>query len=151
MMSNCNCKFIRKKFPKTDWTFEYSPESFTGTELPYAVEVCNAVNEIWQPTKDNKSIINLPATVEMASPNIYADQIEWVCRNIDNRENVVISLHPHNDRGTAVAATELGVMAGADRIEGTLATRASQTSLCRGSCLYCFFWLSSRCYKKRTQ
>jgi len=120
-------KKCAEQYPTTDWTFEYSPESFTGTELPYAVEVCNAVNEIWQPTKENKSIINLPATVEMASPNIYADQIEWVCRNIHNRESVVISLHPHNDRGTAVAATELGVMAGADRIEGTLFGNGERT------------------------
>ena len=120
-------KKCAEQYPATDWTFEYSPESFTGTELPYAVEVCNAVNEIWQPTKENKSIINLPATVEMASPNIYADQIEWVCRNIRNRESVVISLHPHNDRGTAVAATELGVMAGADRIEGTLFGNGERT------------------------
>ena len=116
-----------EKYPNTDWMFEYSPESFTGTELPYAVEVCNAVNEIWKPSKDKKSIINLPATVEMSSPNIYADQIEWVCRNIDNRENIIISLHPHNDRGTAVAATELGVMAGADRIEGTLFGNGERT------------------------
>ena len=120
-------KKCAEQYLATDWTFEYSPESFTGTELPYAVEVCNAVNEIWQPTKENKSIINLPATVEMASPNIYADQIEWVCRNIHNRESVVISLHPHNDRGTAVAATELGVMAGADRIEGTLFGNGERT------------------------
>ena len=120
-------KKCAEQYPATDWTFEYSPESFTGTELPYAVEVCNAVNEIWQPTKENKSIINLPATVEMASPNIYADQIEWVCRNIHNRESVVISLHPHNDRGTAVAATELGVMAGADRVEGTLFGNGERT------------------------
>ena len=116
-----------EKYPNTDWMFEYSPESFTGTELPYAVEVCNAVNEIWEPTKEKKTIINLPATVEMASPNIYADQIEWVCKNIDNRENIIISLHPHNDRGTAVAATELGVMAGADRIEGTLFGNGERT------------------------
>ena len=120
-------KKYAEKYPATDWTFEYSPESFTGTELPYAVEVCNAVNDIWKPIKERKSIINLPATVEMASPNIYADQIEWVCRNIDNRESVVISLHPHNDRGTAVAATELGVMAGADRIEGTLFGNGERT------------------------
>jgi 2-isopropylmalate synthase len=120
-------KKYSEEYPLTNWTFEYSPESFTGTELPYAVEVCNAVNEIWQPTRKNKSIINLPATVEMASPNIYADQIEWVCRNIDNRESLVISLHPHNDRGTAVAATELGVMAGADRIEGTLFGNGERT------------------------
>jgi 2-isopropylmalate synthase len=120
-------KKYSEQYPATNWTFEYSPESFTGTELPYAVEVCNAVNEVWKPTKKNKSIINLPATVEMASPNIYADQIEWVCRNIDNRERVIISLHPHNDRGTAVAATELGVMAGADRIEGTLFGNGERT------------------------
>ncbi len=120
-------KDYSEKYPLTDWMFEYSPESFTGTELPYAVEVCNAVNEIWEPSKNKKSIINLPATVEMASPNIYADQIEWVCKNIDNRENIIISLHPHNDRGTAVAATELGVMAGADRIEGTLFGNGERT------------------------
>ena len=116
-----------EKYPNTDWMFEYSPESFTGTELPYAVEVCNAVNEVWEPSKQRKTIMNLPATVEMASPNIYADQIEWVCKNIDNRENIIISLHPHNDRGTAVAATELGVMAGADRIEGTLFGNGERT------------------------
>ena len=116
-----------KLYPKTDWTFEYSPESFTGTELPYAVDVCNAVNEIWNPTQKKKTIINLPATVEMSSPNIYADQIEWMCRNLENRENITVSLHPHNDRGTAVAATELGVMAGADRIEGTLFGNGERT------------------------
>ena len=113
--------------PETNWRFEYSPESFTGTELPYAVEVCNAVNEIWKPTEKQKSIINLPATVELATPNIYADQIEWMCRNLENRENVTVSLHPHNDRGSAVAATELGVMAGADRIEGTLFGNGERT------------------------
>ena len=116
-----------EKFPKTDWTFEYSPESFTGTELPYAVDVCNAVNEVWKPNNEKQTIINLPATVEMASPNIYADQIEWMCRNLENRENVIVSLHPHNDRGTAVAATELGVMAGADRVEGTLFGNGERT------------------------
>ena len=116
-----------EKFPKTDWTFEYSPESFTGTELPYAVDVCNAVNEVWKPNSEKQTIINLPATVEMASPNIYADQIEWMCRNLENRENVIVSLHPHNDRGTAVAATELGVMAGADRVEGTLFGNGERT------------------------
>ena len=115
------------KYPKTDWMFEYSPESFTGTELPYAVEVCNAVNEIWQPNNEKKTIINLPATVEMSSPNLYADQIEWMCRNLENRENIIVSLHPHNDRGTAVAASELGVMAGADRIEGTLFGNGERT------------------------
>ena len=111
----------------TDWRFQYSPESFTGTELEYAAEVCNAVNQILKPTSDRKSIINLPATVELASPNIYADQIEWMSRNLDNRENVIISLHPHNDRGSAVAATELGVLAGADRIEGTLFGNGERT------------------------
>ena len=116
-----------EKYSQTNWTFEYSPESFTGTELPYAVEVCNAVNEIWKPTKEKKTIINLPATVEMASPNTYADQIEWMCRNLNDRENIIVSLHPHNDRGTAVAATELGVMAGADRIEGTLFGNGERT------------------------
>ena len=120
-------KEYSEKYSETDWTFEYSPESFTGTELPYAVEVCNAVNEVWKPNKDKKTIINLPATVEMASPNIYADQIEWMCRNLQNRENIIVSLHPHNDRGTAVAATELGVMAGADRIEGTLFGNGERT------------------------
>ena len=115
------------KQPETNWKFEYSPESFTGTELPYALEVCNAVNEIWKPTKEQKSIINLPATVELATPNIYADQIEWMCRNLENRENVIVSLHPHNDRGSAVAATELGILAGADRIEGTLFGNGERT------------------------
>ena len=114
-------------YDQTNWSFEYSPESFTGTELPYAVEVCNAVNEIWQPNEQKKTIMNLPATVEMASPNTYADQIEWMCRNLQDRENVIVSLHPHNDRGTAVAATELGVMAGADRIEGTLFGNGERT------------------------
>ena len=116
-----------EKNSDTNWRFEYSPESFTGTELEYAAEVCNAVNQILKPTSNRKTIINLPATVELASPNVYADQIEWMSRNIDNRENVVISLHPHNDRGSAVAATELGVLAGADRIEGTLFGNGERT------------------------
>lgn len=116
-----------QKYPTTNWTFEYSPESFTGTELPYAVEVCNAVNEVWKPNKNKKTIINLPATVEMSSPNLYADQIEWMCRNLENRQNIIVSLHPHNDRGTAVAASELGVMAGANRIEGTLFGNGERT------------------------
>ncbi|MGE3308134.1 MAG: 2-isopropylmalate synthase, partial [Rhizobiaceae bacterium] len=107
--------------------FEYSPESFTGTELEVALEICNAVTEIVEPTADNKLILNLPATVEMATPNIYADQIEWMCRNLDNRENVIVSLHPHNDRGTGIAATELGLMAGADRVEGTLFGNGERT------------------------
>ncbi len=109
------------------YRFEYSPESFTGTELEVALDICNAVSAIVKPTADNKLIINLPATVEMATPNIYADQIEWMCRNLDNRENLLISLHPHNDRGTAVAATELGLLAGADRVEGTLFGNGERT------------------------
>jgi 2-isopropylmalate synthase len=110
-----------------DYRFEYSPESFTGTELDVALEICNAVIEVVKPTADNKLILNLPSTVEMATPNIYADQIEWMCRNIDNRENVIISLHPHNDRGTGIAATELALMAGADRVEGTLFGNGERT------------------------
>ena len=111
----------------TNVRMEYSPESFTGTELDYAMDVCQAVIDIWQPTVDNRIIINLPATVEMASPNYYADQIEWMHRNFREREKVILSLHPHNDRGTAVAATELGVLAGADRIEGTLFGNGERT------------------------
>lgn len=111
----------------TNVRYEYSPESFTGTELDYAMEVCEAVMDIWQPTADNPTIINLPATVEMASPNYYADQIEWMHRNFSDRSRVILSLHPHNDRGTAVAATELGVLAGADRIEGTLFGNGERT------------------------
>ena len=107
--------------------FEYSPESYTGTELEYAVEVCNAVTDIWQPTKDRPAIINLPATVEMATPNIYADSIEWMSRNLANRDAVILSLHPHNDRGTAIAAAELGYLAGADRIEGCLFGNGERT------------------------
>jgi 2-isopropylmalate synthase len=113
--------------PDTDWTFEYSPESFTGTELEFAVEVCDAVNAVWEPTPDHKSILNLPATVEMATPNIYADQIEWFLRNLKNRDCSVLSVHPHNDRGTAVAAAEFAVMAGAGRIEGTLFGNGERT------------------------
>ncbi|MVA56158.1 2-isopropylmalate synthase [Agrobacterium vitis] len=109
------------------YRFEYSPESFTGTELEVALEICNAVIAEIKPTADNKLILNLPSTVEMATPNIYADQIEWMCRNIDNRENVIISLHPHNDRGTGIAATELALMAGADRVEGTLFGNGERT------------------------
>jgi 2-isopropylmalate synthase len=113
--------------PETDWRFEYSPESFTGTELDFAVEICDAVNEVWQPTLERKVIINLPATVEMATPNIYADQIEWFGRHIAKRDAIVLSVHPHNDRGTAVAAAELAVMAGADRVEGTLFGNGERT------------------------
>ncbi len=111
----------------TEIFYEYSPESYTGTELEYAVEVCNEVLEIFEPTPERKVIINLPATVEMATPNVYADSIEWMGRHLNHRENVIISLHPHNDRGTAVAAAELGYMAGADRIEGCLFGNGERT------------------------
>ena len=121
------CREMEKKIPQTKVFYEYSPESFTGTELEYAVEVCNAVLEVLEPTPERKVIINLPATVEMASPNVYADSIEWMGRHLAHRENVIISLHPHNDRGTAVAAAELGYMAGADRIEGCLFGNGERT------------------------
>jgi len=111
----------------TVWRFQYSPESFTGTEMDYALEVCNAVIDVWQPTPENPVIINLPATVEMTTPNVYADQIEWLCDHIKNRAAIVISLHTHNDRGCGVAAAELGVMAGADRVEGTLLGNGERT------------------------
>ena len=113
--------------PETQWTFQYSPESFTGTEVDYAVEVCDAVNAVWQPTPENPVIINLPATVEMATPNIYADQVEWFCRHIKNRDSIIVSLHTHNDRGCGVAAAELAVMAGAQRVEGTLLGNGERT------------------------
>ncbi len=113
--------------PETDWTFEYSPESFTGTEVDYAVEVCNAVIEVWNPSPEKPAIINLPSTVEMATPNIYADQIEWFGRHINRRDSVIISLHTHNDRGCAVAAAEQAVMAGAQRVEGTLLGNGERT------------------------
>ena len=113
--------------PGTEWVFQYSPESFTGTELDFAVEVCDAVVAVWQPTPERPCILNLPSTVEMATPNVYADQIEWFCRHIRNREAVVISLHTHNDRGCAVAAAELGTMAGAQRVEGTLLGNGERT------------------------
>ncbi len=111
----------------TDWTFEYSPESFTGTEMDYAVEICDEIVDILKDSTQHKIIINLPATVEMSTPNIYGDQIEWFIDNMKNRDNVIISLHPHNDRGTAVAAAEFGLMAGADRVEGTLFGNGERT------------------------
>src|ERR1700726_1630320 len=111
----------------TEWVFEYSPESFTGTELDFAVEICDAVNAVWEPTPQHRSILNLPATVEMATPNVYADQIEWFSRYIGRRDSIILSVHPHNDRGTAVAAAELAVMAGAERIEGTLFGNGERT------------------------
>ncbi|MGH3987755.1 MAG: 2-isopropylmalate synthase, partial [Pseudonocardiaceae bacterium] len=115
------------KYSETDFRFQYSPESYTGTELSYAAEVCNAVTEVWQPTPDAPVILNLPATVEMATPNVYADSIEWMHRNLERRSAVVLSLHPHNDRGTAVAAAELGYQAGAQRIEGCLFGNGERT------------------------
>ena len=121
------CLDLISEVPGTRVSFEYSPESYTGTELEFAVEVCNAVNAIWKPTPQWKTIMNLPATVEMATPNVYADSIEWMCRNLENRESVIVSLHPHNDRGTGVAAAELGYLAGADRIEGTLFGNGERT------------------------
>ncbi len=113
--------------PETDYVFQYSPESFTGTETDYAVEICNAVIDIWKPTPDKKIIINLPSTVEMATANVYADQIEYCCRNLKCRDSLIVSLHAHNDRGLAVAETEFGIMAGADRVEGTLFGNGERT------------------------
>ena len=113
--------------PETEWIFQYSPESFTGTEVDYAVEVCDRVIDVWEPTPENPAILNLPSTVEMATPNIYADQIEWFCRHVSRRDAVIVSLHTHNDRGCAVAAAELGVMAGAQRVEGTLLGNGERT------------------------
>ena len=120
-------KNLAIKKSQTEWTFEYSPESFTGTELDFASEVCDEVVDILESATKNKIIINLPATVEMSTPNIYGDQIEWMHNNLKNRENICLSLHPHNDRGTAVAATEFGLMAGADRVEGTLFGNGERT------------------------
>ncbi|TXL61819.1 2-isopropylmalate synthase [Aeromicrobium terrae] len=120
-------KYAEELLPDTAFGYQYSPEIFTGTELDFSVEVCNAVMDVWQPEDGREIILNLPATVEMATPNTYADQIEWFGRNVDHREHVAISLHPHNDRGTAVAATELAMMAGADRVEGCLFGHGERT------------------------
>lgn len=113
--------------PETEWTFQYSPESFTGTEIDFAVEVCDAVSSVWKPTTEKPIIFNLPSTVEVSTPNVYADQIEWFCRNIQNRDAIVVSLHTHNDRGCAVASAELAVMGGAQRVEGTLLGNGERT------------------------
>ncbi|MEK7457465.1 MAG: 2-isopropylmalate synthase, partial [Pseudomonadota bacterium] len=118
------------RMPDTDWHFEYSPETFSTAELDFSLECCEAVIDILQPTPERPLILNLPATVECATPNIYADQIEWICRNISRRDSVVISLHTHNDRGTGVAAAELGIMAGADRVEGCLFGNGERTGNC---------------------
>lgn len=121
------CKKYEATIPQTEVYYEYSPESYTGTELEFALRICNEVLEVFEPTPERKVILNLPATVEMATPNVYADSIEWMSRHLNHRENVVLSLHPHNDRGTAVAAAELGYMAGADRIEGCLFGNGERT------------------------
>jgi 2-isopropylmalate synthase len=121
------CKKYEATIPQTDVYYEYSPESYTGTELEFALRICNEVLEVFQPTPERKVILNLPATVEMATPNVYADSIEWMSRHLNHRENVILSLHPHNDRGTAVAAAELGYLAGADRIEGCLFGNGERT------------------------
>jgi 2-isopropylmalate synthase len=121
------CKKYEELIPETKVYYEYSPESYTGTELEFAARVCNAVMDVFVPDAENPVIINLPATVEMATPNVYADSIEWMSRHLNHRENVILSLHPHNDRGTAVAAAELGYMAGADRIEGCLFGNGERT------------------------
>ncbi|KQR93049.1 MAG: 2-isopropylmalate synthase [Microbacterium ginsengisoli] len=121
------CREFEKRIPETAVYYEYSPESYTGTELEFAAEICNAVLDVFEPTPERKVIINLPATVEMATPNVYADSIEWMNRHLAYRENVILSLHPHNDRGTAIAAAELGYMAGADRIEGCLFGNGERT------------------------
>ena len=118
---------LADKQPDTRWHFQYSPETFSTAELDFSLEVCEAVLDIWQPTPEQPVILNLPATVEAATPNVYADQIEWFCRNISRRDSVVISVHPHNDRGTGVAAAELAVMAGADRVEGCLFGNGERT------------------------
>ena len=115
------------KQPESEFVFQYSPESFTGTETPYAVEICNAVIDVWKPTPDKKIIINLPSTVEMATANVYADQIEYCCENLKCRDSIIVSLHAHNDRGLAIAETEFGIMAGADRVEGTLFGNGERT------------------------
>ncbi|MBD8633362.1 2-isopropylmalate synthase [Oxalobacteraceae sp. CFBP 8755] len=120
-------KDLTSQHPQTQWGLEYSPESFSTTELDFSKQITDAVSAVWQPTPQNKMIVNLPSTVEAATPNVYADQIEWMCRNLNNRESLVISVHPHNDRGTAVAAAELAVMAGADRVEGCLFGNGERT------------------------
>ncbi len=118
---------IAASYAGTEWIFEYSPESFTGTELDYALEICEAVLDVWKPTPQHKAIVNLPSTVENSTPNVYADQIEWMSRNFKRRDSIVLSVHPHNDRGTAVASAELAMMAGADRVEGTLFGNGERT------------------------
>src|SRR5690606_23548037 len=120
-------KQLAAEQPETEWVLEYSPETFSATELDFAKEVCDAVTEVWGATPDNKVILNLPTTVEVATSNVYADQIEWMHRNLARRDSVILSVHPHNDRGTAVASAELAVMAGAERVEGCLFGNGERT------------------------
>ena len=120
-------KALAEANPETEWLYQYSPESFTGTELDFAVEVVNAVTNVWQPSPENPAIINLPATVEVSTPNVFADQIEWFCQHVNNREAIIVSVHTHNDRGCGVAAAELAVMAGAQRVEGTMLGNGERT------------------------
>src|SRR3954468_10017672 len=121
------CRKLEHRLPDTELRYEYSPESFTGTELDYAIDICAAVCEVIEPTRDRPIVLNLPATVELYPANLYADAIEWMHRNLPDRESIILSLHPHNDRGTAVAAAEFGLMAGADRVEGTLFGNGERT------------------------
>jgi 2-isopropylmalate synthase len=121
------CRQLAAEQPQTHWRFEYSPETFTATELDFAQEICNAVLNVWQPSLDRKAIINLPATVEVATPNVYADQVEWMHRNLAYRDRIILSVHPHNDRGSGIAAAELAQMAGADRVEGCLFGNGERT------------------------
>jgi 2-isopropylmalate synthase len=120
-------KALAPGLPQTEVILQYSPESFSDTELEFSLECCHAVMDVWEPTPEKRIILNLPATVEWATPNVHADQIEWMCRNLRNRESIIVSLHTHNDRGTGVAATELGLLAGADRVEGTLFGNGERT------------------------
>src|SRR5580698_2452286 len=129
-MATRGTQWIKDRLPRlagTEVMYQYSPESFSATEVDFSLEICQAVMDVWQPTPENKMILNLPDTVEVAMPNVYADQIEWFCRNLKNRESAIISLHTHNDRGTGVAATELGLLAGAERVEGTLFGNGERT------------------------
>ncbi len=126
----CGARWVQREaaeYPDTEWQFQYSPESFTNTEMDYAVEICDAVLAVWQPTPEHQCIINLPATVESSTPNLFADQVEYFCTHISRRNSIIVSLHTHNDRGCAVAAAELGLMAGADRLEGTLLANGERT------------------------
>ncbi len=120
-------KSLAEEMPQTQWTFQYSPETFSATELEFSKAICDAVADVWQPTRESKMIVNLPATVEMSTPNVYADQVEWMHRNLDRRDAIVLSVHPHNDRGCAVAAAELALMAGAERVEGCLFGNGERT------------------------